>query len=741
MIVGVLSDRSRSAGRAASLPGLRPHLHPKPHPSRWLFALALWLIASTTQAIQEVRIGVLSHRGSELTLEHWQPTADYLTQVLEGYRFTILPLPFARISEFVEMEFVDFILVNPGIYVDLEVRYGIARLTTLNNRFGDLSLNHFSSVIFTRHDREELQSLADLAGTTFLAVDETSLGGFEMAWDELLRQGVDPYRDFSRLEFAGDHDSVVLAVGRGEADAGTVRTNILERMASRGLIDLEEFRVLNPQPQDRFPLVHSTRLYPEWPFSRLSHTPNDLAQRVALALLNMPPDHPAALAGEYAGWTVPLDYQPVHDLFRRLGLPPYDQGFTWVDVLRRYPLGVAMTLALLLLFAALAYRIHGRHRQLQGAKSRLEAQHLLILNSVADGIYGVDRQGLSTFVNRAMTEMTGWSAKEMIGRNQHELLHYRRADGSAFPASECPVLITCQDGKARHVPEDLFWRRDGSSFPVEYACSPLRDARGEIAGSVVVFRDISERKRVEEQSRRQQRDLIHQGRLDTLGAIATGIAHEINQPLTAIAASAQACVRLLDNAPEADPSGRLSDTLATIALQAQRGGEIIRQLRQFVKKEEPVRTWVDVNDLVRQAAVLIRPEAERLGVQFLTRLGPGLPPVRVQEIQIQQVLLNLASNALEAMADAVAAAPCLTIGTGLGRADEVEVWVSDTGPGVSEGLRTEVFQQFVTTKPQGMGLGLSISKGIIEAHGGRIELAETGSAGSRFRFTLPVKGG
>ena len=143
MIVGVLSDRSRSTGRAASLLGLRPKLRPKPRPLRWLFALALWLIASTTQAIQEVRIGVLSHRGSELTLEHWQPTADYLTQVLEGYRFTILPLPFARISEFVEMEFVDFILVNPGIYVDLEVRYGIARLTTLNNPFNGLKAFHY----------------------------------------------------------------------------------------------------------------------------------------------------------------------------------------------------------------------------------------------------------------------------------------------------------------------------------------------------------------------------------------------------------------------------------------------------------------------------------------------------------------------------------------------------------------------------------------------------------------------
>lgn len=715
-------------------------LFPMPRTPRWLLALTLWLIAAPAGAIQEIRIGVLSHRGSELTLEHWQPTADYLTAVLEGYRFTILPLPFGRISEFVEMEFVDFILVNPGIYVDLEVRYGIARLATLNNRVGDLSLNHFSSVIFTRHDREDIQSLGELRGKSFLAVDAASLGGFQMARDELLRQGVDPYRDLRNLGFAGAHDCVVLAVGRGEADAGTVRTNILERMAAEGLIDLGEFKVLNPQPTDRFPLVHSTGLYPEWPFSRLSHTPNDLAQRVALALLNMPPDHPAALVGGYAGWTVPLDYQPVHELFRRLKLPPYDPGFTFSDVLQRYPLGAAATLALLLLFAALSYRIHGRHRQLKIAKSRLEAQHLLILNSVADGIFGVDRNGISTFVNRAMTEMTGWSAKEMVGRNLHNLLHSRYADDSPFPASECPVLITYQDEKARHIAEDLFWRKDGSNFPVEYACSPLRDARGEIAGSVVVFRDISERKRQEEQSRRQQRELIHWGRMDTLGAMAAGIAHEINQPLSAIAARAQACIRLLDTAVEADPNGRLSDALATIALQAQRGGEILRQLRQFVNREEPVRAWVDINDLIRQTAVLIRPEAELLGIQFVTLLAPDLPRVWVQDIQIQQVILNLASNGLDAMADSTNPDPVLTIITGPGRPGEVEVLVCDTGPGINEDLHTEVFRQFVTTKSHGLGLGLSISKTIVEAHGGALDLAVTGSGGSQFRFTLPATG-
>lgn len=705
-----------------------------------LLALGLWLAASPATAIQEIRIGVLSHRGPDLTLAHWQPTADYLTSVLEGYRFEIVPLPFSRISEFVEMEFVDFILVNPGIYVALEVRQGITRLATLNNREGALRLNQFGSVIFTRQEQQDINRLADLAGKNFLAVDEASLGGFEMAWDELLRQGVDPYRDFARLDFAGDHDSVVMAVLLGQADAGTVRTNILERMAAEGLIDLNQFKVLNPRPTDRFPFVHSTDLYPEWPFSKVSHTPNDLAQQVAVALLNMPPEHPAALAGNYAGWTVPLDYQPVHDLFRRLKLPPYDQDFTLRDVVQRYLVWMVAGLVLLLLFTSLLYRIWGLNRQLRKAKVSLEAQHLLILNSVADGIYGVDREGNSTFINRAMTEMTGWRAEEMVGRNQHELLHHTRIDGSPFPAHECPVYRSCQDGKARHIPEDRFWRKDGSPFPVEYACSPLRDDNGGIVGSVVVFRDISERQHSEEARRRHQRELAHMGRLNTLGEMAAGIAHEINQPLTAIASNAQACIRLLDAGLDGTRAGRLSDALVTIAVLAQRGGDIIRQVRQFVKKDAPVKTAVDINELVQKVVMLIRPEAQRVGVQINTQFAPGLPPVWAQDIQIQQVIINLATNAIDAMSEPGLAERCLTIVTAAPCPGQVEVLVRDTGMGVDETLRSEIFKQFVTTKSRGMGLGLSISKGIVDAHEGSIDLETTGPTGTQFRIRLPAPG-
>jgi PAS domain S-box-containing protein len=689
-----------------------------------------------------IRVGVLSHRGDTATERTWTPTADYLGTALPGYRFRIEPLDFAEIDAAVGGGKVDFVLANPGIYVNLEVRHRVSRIATLRNRVGERETNLFGGVIFTRAGREDLRALEDLRGRSLAAVDPTSLGGFEMAWGELTAHGIDPWADLT-LSFAGIHDAVVHAVERGEVDAGTVRTDILERMADAGAVDLTRLRVLNPQEDPDFPFLRSTPLYPEWPFGKLRHTDEDLAQQVAIALLQMPKDHPAALAGGYAGWTVPLDYQPVHRLLESLHLPPFDRGvrFTLRDAIHRYWPTLLLGALALLVMAVLTLRVLRLNRRLERAKARLEQRHELILDSVAEGIYGVDLEGRTTFVNAPMERLTGWRATELIGRNQHELLHHTRADGSHHPASACPVYATFRDSEPRYVDEDVFWRKDGRSLPVEYSATPIRDERGLTLGAVVVFRDMTERKQAAERLRRHQAELAHVARLSTLGEMASGIAHELNQPLTAISANARACIHLLEGGRAT--MAHCSDVMERIAAQAERAGEVIRHIRHFVRKEPPQTRPAQVSAMFETVVALLRPEAERSGVVLETQVGEGAEWVMGQEIQIEQVILNLARNGIEAMGeaagDAAEGAQVLRLTLSAEPSgDGVEIAVADAGPGLDPGVAETLFEPFVTTRPDGLGLGLSISGGICEAHGTRLRVESAPGQGSVFRFTLPA---
>jgi two-component system sensor histidine kinase TtrS len=707
-----------------------------------LSALLLVLGSCNAAAQQPTRIGILSHRGEQQTLDTWGPTARYLSEQIPEYLFLIHPLEFSEVARAVEAGEVDFVLVNPGIYVNLEVLYRVSRIATLNNRVGDTSYNVFGGVIFTRDDRADLRSLRDLRGKSFMAVDEASLGGFQMAWGELQAHGIDPYRDLGRLSFGGIHDRVVTAVRDGLVDAGTVRTGILELLAREGAIDPAQLRIIAPRSAPEFPLSLSTRLYPEWPFSKVRHTSNRLAQQVAVALLQMPQDHPAALRGGYAGWTVPLDYQPVHDLFRKLRLPPYQYlgTFTLSDAIAQYWPWLLLGLGALLVLAVLTTWVFRLNRELEQAKLSLETQHHLILDSVADGIFGVDLEGRATFVNRAMEQITGWRAGELIGRNQHDVLHHTRADGSPHSPRQCPIYASCKNDRALYVAEDVFWKKDGSSILVEYSSTPIRDAKANIIGSVVVFRDITERKQAEEEARQHQLELAHVGRLSTMGEMAFGMAHELNQPLTAIAANAHACIRMLESGTA--ERERCADVMERIAAQAERAGEIIRQLRGLARKDQPERRSTDINALVREVAVLFEPEARRAGVSVRMDLQDRLPEVPVQPIQIEQVILNLARNAIEAMLDTPEGKRSLTIATGLEpTGTALEVSVRDTGPGLDETLIREIFNPFVTTKPRGIGLGLSISLRIIEAHAGNLEVKSPPGRGAVFRFTLPLTTG
>lgn len=700
--------------------------------------LSLQFVFSSMAYADTVRIGVLSHRGDQATLRMWGPTAEYLSASIPLHDFIIRPLKFDEVNPVVDAGEVDFVLVNPGIYVNLEVKYRVSRIATLYNRRNDVPYKIFGGVIFTRHDHSEINTLEDLRGHTMMAVYTTSLGGFQMAMREMVEHGIDPYSDLKELRFGGIHDRVVMSVLDGEVDIGTVRTDILERMASAGTIDLKDFRIINPQEVAEFPFALSTRLYPEWPFSKVAHTADNLAQQVAVALLNMPHDHHAALAGAYAGWTIPLDYQPVHDLFMSLKLPPYQYlgKFTLVDAISRYRYWLMGGLLMLLFMVLMTLWVMRLNNELQKAKDRLELQHELILDSVADGIYGVDMNGRSTFFNKAAERITGWEADDVIGQNQHEILHHSHKDGSPHRAVDCPVYQTFRDNQARYISDDVFWRKDSTSFPVEYSSTPIRGEGDKTVGSVVVFRDITRRKNAEEKARQHQIELARAGRLSTLGEMASGIAHELNQPLTAISTNAQATMRILES--DRTNVNVCVDVMEKIAAQADRAGEIIRQLRRLVRKEPLENAEVDVNDLVNAVAVLIWPEINRAEVRLNLDLQQPLPKVYAQPIQIEQVILNLARNAIEALAELTDRDRILHIGTREDSKGAIRLWVRDNGPGIKTELESTLFDPFVTGKSDGMGLGLSISYGIIEAHGGKLSINPDYRTGAEFSFYLPI---
>ena len=352
---------------------------------RWLLSVVLGaaMLASASGSAKApkvppvVRVGVLAKRGIARCWPRWRPTIAYLQRWVRGYRFRLVPLLFEQVHEAVRDRRVDFLVANPSLYVELEAIYGISRLATLKNRRHEGDFTVFGGVIFTRAERRDLSRIEDLRGERFMAVSPRSFGGWLAARREIQRVGLSP-GDFASLSFGGSHDAVVYAVRDGRVDAGTVRTDSLERLAYEKRIRLEDFRVLPKPggPSKLMPFLHSTVAYPEWPFARLAHTDRQLAEKVVLALLQMSADSPAAIASGVAGWTVPLDYQPVDTCLRELRVGIY-KDFGRVSlrtVLVQYGPWLAILGFGMILMGGLLFRMQRLNQRLWRTQSDLERE-------------------------------------------------------------------------------------------------------------------------------------------------------------------------------------------------------------------------------------------------------------------------------------------------------------------------------------------------------------------------------
>jgi two-component system sensor histidine kinase TtrS len=347
---------------------------------------------------------------------------------------------------------------------------------------------------------------------------------------------------------------------------------------------------------------------------------------VAIALLSMSAEDPAAADGGYAGWTVPSEYQPVHNLFRELHIGPYAQlGEVTVGAILR------------------------------------EYWHWLLFMVVIVGL----------------TNGRAARIEQLVARRTRQL-------------SEANAQLELQ---------------------------------------------ITERRRAEEESRQHQAELAHVYRVGMIGEMASSIAHEINQPLSAIASYAQGCVRRLKDGRGG--GGELLEAMQGVSDQAERAGAIVRRIRDFVRKGEPEPREVDLNHVIRDAVHLLESDARRHRTDMVFDLTDARPRIMADGVQLQQVVLNLARNAVEAMADSPGERRLL-IATRLAGDGMVELRVGDNGPGLAPEQRDKVFEPFFTTKTRGLGLGLSICRSIVEDHGGRIGVEEAEGGGALFVVRLPV---
>ncbi len=490
-------------------------LNPLSAPGRALLlilCIASMLWTSFAEA-QTVNIGVLAFRPKPEMLKKWQPLEKALKRAIPGHDFTIRAYDYPEMGQAVSEKQVDFVLTNPAHFVLLSKRLGVAApLATLIVEDNGVPLTSFGGVIFTLAERIDLKLLTDLKGKRLVTPDLGSFGGYQAQAYELAMAGVRLPQDASTQAVGMPHDNAVNEVLRGVADAGFVRTGVLEAMAREGRLDLSRIRILNQQHVAGFPLILSTRLYPEWTFAALPHVNENISRRVAAVLFQLEEDTATTHAIGIHGFSTPSDYSQVEELQQELRLPPFDRTpkFTLNDVWTRYYRESISAFSAILVILLLATSLFVTNSRLKANSRNLKNEVRLrhgLLDALGEGVYGVDYRGLCIFINPAALRMLGFSENEVIGKDPHALFHHHRTDGSTYPAHDCPVFRSLADDVTRSS-EDWFWRKDGTGFPVASTVSPSL-VEGGIKGAVVVFHDITERKINDERIR-------HMAQHDTL---------------------------------------------------------------------------------------------------------------------------------------------------------------------------------------------------------------------------------
>jgi diguanylate cyclase (GGDEF)-like protein/PAS domain S-box-containing protein len=481
-----------------------------------LLAIFICLLA-LPEAIgsEPVKIGILAYRSKTQTFSQWQTLASVLKQAIPNREFRIEAFTFPELDLAVASRQLDFVLTNPGHYVQLAKRIGLsAPLATLADDNNGQPTTAYGGVIFCRAQQSDINLLNDIKGKTVAVTGTNSLGGYQLQAYELRQAGIKLPEDAKLITTGMPHDNVVETVLSGRADVGFVRTGVLESMAEEGKLDISQLKVINLQNLSGFPALSSTQLYPEWPFAALPHTDENLARQVAAVLFLLEGNTDATRTMGIHGFAVPADYTPIADLLKELRLPPFDAApkFTLQDVWLRYRWQIAGAFVaggfiLLLGFRLLLtkQKLEIAHRAVLRQKLQLqesERKYSDILESVDAYIYLKDTKGCYLFANRPVRELFGFPMEQIVGRSDEAF--FDAATAAQLRINDNDVL---QNGIALKTEETNFNLKDGKASTYLSVKIPLRNEAGKIYALCGISTDITERKQAEDKLRKSEESL------------------------------------------------------------------------------------------------------------------------------------------------------------------------------------------------------------------------------------------
>jgi PAS domain S-box-containing protein len=739
-----------------------------------LFSCPAYSSETASLSAKTIKIGVLAKRGPEQCLDQWAATADYLTETIANHTFKIIPLGFKEIYKAVGQNEVDFVLANSAIYVELESLYGINRIATMENLRQGKGYKVFGGVIFCKAVREDIKHLADLKGKSFMAVEENSFGGWIMAWRELKNHNIDPYEDLRELRFGGTHDAVVYAVLEGSVDAGTVRTDTIERMVEEGRVNQGAFFVLDEhqhgthEQYEQFPFLHSTALYPEWPFAKVKQTSDELAKEVTIALLNMNINAMAVRKAQVAGWTTPLSYQSVDDCFKELKIGSYAAfgEFHFKDVVEKYFIWIVVAGLVMLIMAFGSAYVLKLNRELFISKKQLAESHdklesrvqkrteeferlneelqdemfsreqaeqetrkaydelEQIINTSSSGMTVIDTDYNVARVNDTFSQLLGVAKSEVEGRKCYEAFPSHRCETAGCPMKQ--IL----GGQEKIEIEDVKRAQDGRELTCIINAGPFLDSEGNLIGIVESFMDISERKRDEIALAEFAGELSRSNA--ELQQFAYVASHDLQEPLRMVASYVQLLAKRYGGKLDAD-----ADEFIHFAVDgANRMKALIQDLLQYSRVNTKGKEFeaTDCEEVLERELANLQLTIADSGA---TITHDSLPILVADGLQLGQLFQNLIGNAIKFHGDEP---PQIHISVTKIDAGH-HFSVKDNGIGIDPQYRERIFDIFQRLhgkdKYAGTGIGLAVCRKIVERHGGKIWVESEPGKGSVFHFIIP----